>query len=172
MSVEIRASWHTDEGGFLTVYVDGVRTEATIEWIDPGRGYQTSSWREHTESVLLDVDYSPAFRDDVVAARLEAEYSQYIEDDVDVQEMTRDEGEEPDFRFRVGYWRGDITTLADHEVHTMLTSSKEANQALGEYLIRRGYTTVHLEQWQPDIDQGPLNRGWGLYGHLHQEEGA
>lgn len=169
MSVEILASWHADEGGFLTVFVDGVRAEASVEWVDPGRGYERSAWIEHNESVLLSEDYSPAFRDAVLDARADAADSQYIEDDVEVYEMTRDEGEAPDWLWRCGFWRGDITTLRDDEVYLEYASSGEANQALGEWLIRRGFTTVHLEKWEADIDQGPLNRGWGLYGHLHPE---
>jgi hypothetical protein len=172
MSVEILATWHSDEGGSITVFIDGHQAQVTEEWVDPGRGYELSSWRESTESVLLSEDYSPAFRDAVLTARFEAEESSHIDDDIDFFEMTRDEGQAPDWQWRCGYWRGDITTLRDDEVYVTHTSSKEANQALGEFLIRQGYTTVHLEQWDADLDQGPLNRGWGLYGHLHQEVGA
>lgn len=170
--VEILATWHPDEGGFLTVFVDGVRVEpAAIEWVDPGRGHERSSWQEHTETVMLTEGYSPAFRDAVVDARWDARESKYIEDDIGYDETVRDEGQEPLLPFRCGFWRGDITTLSDEEVYLEHTSSEEANAALGAFLIRRGFTDVHLEKWEADIDQGPLNRGWGLYGHLHAEEG-
>jgi hypothetical protein len=164
--VEVLVNWHPDEGGSLMVFVDGVHTPVTEEWVDPGRGYELSSWRESTESVLLSEDYSPAFRDHVLAARFLAEDSSHIDDDIAHFEITRDEGQEPDFKFRCGYWKGDITTLRDDEVYLTHSTSREANQALAEWIVRQGYTNVHLEEWQPDIDQGPLNRGWGLYGPI------
>lgn len=84
--IEILVTWDSDNGGDLTVFVDGVRTDdasgdVTIEWVDPGAGYLLSGWRED-RAQIEGADYSPAFKAAYLSAHDEAEGSEYIEDDL------------------------------------------------------------------------------------------
>lgn len=166
--IEVLINWDPDNGGTLTMFVDGVETtDYYEEWVDPGRGYESQDWHENLENSLTAPGLTTQFRDRVVWDQIEAFDSQYVDDrdSPEAYELARDEGEEPDYKFRCGYWRGPIADTTDDDHFTMLTSSRQANDALAGVLRRRGFN-VHLECWEPDTDQGPLNRGWGLYGHL------
>lgn len=172
--VEVCAQWDPDGGGNLTVFVDGVQVPAHVEWVDPGAGHTLDGWREHTHHVLTHPQYSQGFADLVVADRFEAESSQYIDQDEspDYDELVRGVGEAPEtYKWRASFWVGELADVPqDEEIRTVYSPSQQANDALGAWAIRAGYTTVHLEGWYPDVDQGPLNRGWAMYGHLHAED--
>lgn len=78
--IEILVVRDPDDGTDVIVFVDGVEMEVTEEMVDPGAGYVRSEWIYDTLSIRLSNDYSPAFREAVVAARDGAaeNYPQYI----------------------------------------------------------------------------------------------
>lgn len=79
MKIEILHGRDPDSSCDMDVYVDGVRVEhVTVESIDPGAGYEVEMWDEHTDWVEAQEDYSPAFRQAVVAERQEARSSDYV----------------------------------------------------------------------------------------------
>lgn len=82
MRIEILHTRDPDAGCDFTVFIDGERVDKfEVADIDPGRGYLRSDWDEHTEWITNESDYSPAFRDAVLAARTEYASSEYIEED-------------------------------------------------------------------------------------------
>lgn len=83
--VEILVIRDPDSYTDIMVWIDGVQTTVgvTEESVDPGAGHLLSEWRESTQAVRDRESYSPAFRDAVVAARVDYDHSQFIEDDED-----------------------------------------------------------------------------------------
>lgn len=82
-NVEVLTIRDPDGPTQVHVFYDGVEITPTEHHVDPGYGYALSDWRAGTEHVRRATGYSDAFRDAVVAARIEAEDSSYIERDVD-----------------------------------------------------------------------------------------
>lgn len=94
--IELMVVRDPDSSDDVTMFVDGVETtEYAEEHIDPGAGYSLSDWNAHTESVMTDESYSPAFREKVAEYRDEFKGNQYIEDDTGDEDEDEEEEELP-----------------------------------------------------------------------------
>lgn len=65
----------------VTLFLDGVEVSASdisCEQVDAGAGWQIEDWREHTQAVQENPEYSQAFKKLVVAARVAHEDSPHI----------------------------------------------------------------------------------------------
>ena len=82
MRIEILHVRDSDGGCEHRVIVDGTPVDdVVVETVDPGRGHMLSDWDEYTDDVRKAKDYSPEFRAMVVAERVEARESKYIEEE-------------------------------------------------------------------------------------------
>lgn len=85
--IEVLVVRHPDGGTALQLWLDGEPSDAwSVEYVDPGAGYQRSEWDEHTQEVAGLEQYSPAFRETAVQARNEWADSEFIQDDRDQDE--------------------------------------------------------------------------------------
>lgn len=87
MRIEVLHGRDPDAACELTIFVDGERVAIFVEEdVDPGAGHDVESWDEHTDYVAGQAQYSQAFRDAVVAERVAARGSQYVEGDKDPED--------------------------------------------------------------------------------------
>lgn len=78
-TVEVLHQRDPDEGCDITVWVNGIKHDAEIDDIDPGRGYDVDDWDEQTDELRARPGLSDAFRSAAVAARVDARSSKYID---------------------------------------------------------------------------------------------
>lgn len=83
MKIEILTVRDPDSYTEVYLFVDGVEIPNGYveESVDPGAGYTLASWDEHTTTVNLNNDLSPAFRDKVVETRRAYRDSEFITDE-------------------------------------------------------------------------------------------
>ena len=86
VKIEILHTRDPDASCEFGIWVDGKRIEWNdpsielhIESVDPGAGHQMSDWREGTDWIRSHPEYTPEFRDAVVATREAYEDSEYVE---------------------------------------------------------------------------------------------
>jgi hypothetical protein len=157
--VELLITWDSDGGGTLRMFVNGVETAGYAEeWVDPGRGHMLSEWRGHNREVEADEDYSPAFKEAVLAARDEAEKSSYVEDDreapVDLAwELITDDD-------RVGLWQ-DYVNLDEAEKDRLDTfACEQVSRMLVSKLVENHHDAWLIHGTDPDEADGLVDDHW------------
>lgn len=79
--IEVLALRDPDGPPEVYVLVDGAEAAFSFESVDPGAGHDIEGWREHTETVRENPEYSEAFKRLVVETRIAHEDSEYITGD-------------------------------------------------------------------------------------------
>lgn len=80
--IEVLTVRDPDGGTYVTMFVDGVKTDDYTEYdVDAGAGHMRSEWDEESRDIEADPDLTPAFKAAVLAARENPPGSKYIEDD-------------------------------------------------------------------------------------------
>jgi hypothetical protein len=90
--VQVVHTRYTDEGCNIEVFLNGRKVEATIEDVDPGRGYGKREWARRVKQAEQEaIDFPTEFTAAVAEALASNADSKYLDEDDDEDDDTEDE---------------------------------------------------------------------------------
>jgi hypothetical protein len=139
--VQVVHTRYTDEGCNIEVFLNGRRVEATVENVDPGRGYGKREWARRVKKAEQEaIDFPTDFTAAVAEALAINADSKYLDEDEDEDEEDEDDCPACYTAFEntnYACWLSDLHGKSQHEGRFMLLAghrqSADAPSAYGPF---------------------------------------